>query len=171
MNNINDFLEPVQQEYLGIPIRTERSLVDEILRQDIYNQDTVTDPNATYRQIEVIVYEPSTDLETGDNKVTITIPFDGRLVAAQAFVTTASTSGVVEVSLEDKNANDILAGWLTVDANEFGSENAVNQPVVDSRYNSFVRYDQIKVNLDSIGTGTQGLVIQLYFIVDKFYYE
>lgn len=170
MNNRKDFLKPVEVEYLGIPIREERKIVDEFVRQDIFNQETVTDPNGTYRQIEAIVADPSTALTTGDNKVTITVPFDATLVAVHAFVSTASTSGSVEVSLQDKNNQEVLAGWIRIDANENGSETSANQPLVDPRYNKFRRYDRIKVNVDSIGTGSQGLVVQLYFVVNKFYY-
>ena len=171
MNNKEDFLQPIQQEYLGIPFRTERSLVDEILRQDIYNQETILDENGTYRQIEVIVVAPATALETGDEKATITVPFDAVLVDAHAFVSTPSTSGAVEVSLSDKNGNDILAGWISIDANENGSETAANQPIPDPRYNIFTRYDQISLNVDSIGSGSAGLVVQMYFVVSNFYYS
>jgi len=169
MNNRNDFLQPVEQEYLGIPFRTERSLIDEILKQDIYNQETITDPNGTYRQIEVIVVDPSTDLATGDDIVTITVPFDGILVGVHAFVTTASTSGVVDITLADKNANDLA--YLVIAANKNGTEEIGSQTAIDSQYTDFLRYDRIKVNVDSVGTGSKGLVIQMYFIVDKFYYN
>jgi len=170
MNNKSDFLEPIQQEYLGIPFRTERSLVDEILRQDIYNQETILDQNGTYRQIEVIIAEPDSALEAKDKSATVTVPFDAVLVDVHAFVSTASTSGVVEVSLEDKNGHDILAGWITIDANQNGSETAANQPIADPLYNTLLRYDQISINVDSIGTGATGLVVQMYFVVSKFYY-
>jgi len=169
MNNVRDFLQPVQQEYLGIPFRVERSLVDDILKQDIYNQEITFDPNGTYRQIELIVVEPSTALTTGDNKATITVPFDGKLVAVHAFVTTASTSGAVDVTLADKNRNDLA--YLVIAANKNGTEETGGQTAIDTGYITFLRYDQIKVNIDGIGTGSAGLVIQLYFIVDKFYYS
>lgn len=169
MNNRKDFLEPVQREYLGIPIRTERSLVDDILKQDIYNQETIEDPNGTYRQIETIVVEPATDLATGDDQVTVTVPFDATLVAIHAFVTTASTSGIVDVTLADKNGNDV--GYLVIGANQNGTEESSGQVAVDPQYAYFNRYDRIKVNIDAVGTGSQGLVVQMYFIVDKFYYE
>ena len=160
---------PPVQEYLGIPFRVERSLVDEILRQDIYNQETTIDPNGTYRQIEVIAVDPSTALTVGDNKVTVTVPFDGTLVDIHAFVTTASTSGVVDVTLADKNNHDL--GYLVIGANQNGTEESSGQAVIDPQYKEFLRYDRIKVNVDGIGTGSYGLVIQLYFVVDKFYFE
>jgi hypothetical protein len=169
MNNKRNFLEPVDQDYLGIPFREERSLVDQILKQEIYNQETTEDPNGTYRQIEVIVVEPSTGLEVGDNKVTVTVPFDGRLVSTHAFVTTASSSGEVQVSLQNKNDEDIIAGWIEIPANYNGSESSTTEPLIDPRYRDFNRYDIIKINVDSIGAGSEGLVVQLYFIVNKFY--
>lgn len=169
MNNRKNPLFPIEQEYLGIPIRDERSTIDEILNQDIYNQETTTDPNGTYRQIEVIVVDPATDIETGDNKAVITIPFDATLVSVHAFVDTASTSGVVEVSMVNQNNNDVA--WLQIDANETGSELANNQPVIFSGYKYFNRYDRIEINIDAKGTGAKGLVVQLYFIVTKFYYS
>jgi hypothetical protein len=171
MNNKKDFLEPVNQDYLGIPIREERPIIDQILKQEIYNQETVEDPNGTYRQIEAIVVEPSTALTTGDNKVTVTVPFDGELVATHAFVSTVSSSGVVEVSLQNKNNQEIIVGWIKIPANYNGSESSTTTPLIDPRYSSFKRYDQIKINIDSIGTGSKGLVVQLYFIVNKFYIE
>jgi hypothetical protein len=169
MNKRINFLKTDEEEYLGIPIRVERSLVDDILKQDIYNQETVTDPNGTYRQIETIVVDPSTSLETGDDKVTITIPFDGKLVGLHAFVSTASTSGIVDISLEDENGNDI--GWLVIAANENGTEESNGQSAIDLNRNEYGRYNRIKVNIDAVGTGSKGLVIQLYFIVSKFYFN
>lgn len=168
MNNVRDFLQPVQQEYLGIPFRVERSLVDDILKQDIYNQETVIDPNGTYRQIEAIAVDPATALATGDNKVTITVPFDGKLVAVHAFVTTASTSGVIDITLANKNNQDLA--YLVIAANKNGTEETGGQTAIDPNYAEFSRYDRIKVNIDAIGTGSYGLVVQLYFIVTKFYY-
>lgn len=169
MNNVRDFLQPPQQEYLGIPLRVERSLVDEILRQDIYNQETTIDPNGTYRQIEVIVFDPATVLTAGDNKVTITVPFDGSLVSLHAFVSTASSSGVVDVSLTNKGGQDF--GYLVIGANQNGTEESNGQVAIDPQRRNFFRYDQIKVNIDGAGSGAYGLVVQLYFIVSKFYYE
>jgi hypothetical protein len=99
----------------------------------------------------------------------VTVPFDGRLVSTHAFVTTASSSGEVQVSLQNKNDEDIIAGWIEIPANYNGSESSTTEPLIDPRYRDFNRYDIIKINVDSIGAGSEGLVVQLYFIVNKFY--
>ena len=168
MNNKTDFLEPVSQEYLGIPIRNQRQIVDQLMQQDIYNQETTVDPNGTYRQIEIVAIDPSTTITTGTNIVTATIPFDGKLVDIHAFVSTPSSSGVVDVTLSDGNSN--IVGYLVVGANQNGTEESSGQKAIDPSYADFLRYDQIRVNVTGAGASAEGLVVQLYFIVNKFYY-
>jgi|24BtaG_2_1085350.scaffolds.fasta_scaffold08088_2 hypothetical protein len=173
MNNRKDFLEPIKlgREYLGLPIREERLPVDEILSGDIYkiDQSSVTDPDGTYRQIEAIVFDPETALTTGDKKIQAVAPFNATLVAAHARVVTASTSGVVQVTLTDRYDDDILDGVIEIDQDEYSSHNATNQPSVDNISKNFARHDVININVDAVGTGSEGLVVTLYFVVSQFF--
>ena len=171
MNNRKDLIAPVEEVYLGTPVRVERSLIDEVIKQDIFNQITSTDPNGKYRQIEQMVYDYDTALEVGDKKGQLTVPFDATLVAVHGRVDTASTANNVQVSLTDRNSNNVLAGWIEIDANEYGSDTGANKPVIDPNRKNFVRHDLININVDAIGTGSKGLIVTLYFIVDKFYFS
>jgi hypothetical protein len=170
MNNRKDLIAPEEQVYLGTPIREERSLIDEILKQDVFNQTSSTDPNGKYRQIEQLIYDYNTALVVGDKRGQITSPFDATLVAVHGRVDTPSTANSVRVSLTDRNGDDILAGWIEIDANEYGSDTGAYQPAINTNLKNFIRYDLININVDAIGTGTKGLIVTLYFIVDKFYF-
>lgn len=168
-----DFLAPDSRPYLGIPFRNE-SLVDEILSSDIFSldQNAISDPNGTYRQIEVVCVDYDTALATGDSKGQCVLPFDAVLVAAHAKVDTASTSGTIQISLTNANGNDILAGWIEIDANEKASHLATYGFAINASYASMSRYDLININLDSAGTGAKGfLIVTFYFVVSKFYFS
>jgi hypothetical protein len=168
---MNDPLAPTEQEYLGIPLRKE-TLFDEMSSGDYIklDQTIVNDPNGTYRQIEVIISDPITAAVIGDKKAQIVVPFDGTLVSATGAVSTVG-SGVTQVSLTNAQNNDILAGWIEMAAGQYSSLENSNQPYIELSRRNFVRNDLININVDAIGAASTGLIITLYFIVGKFYFE
>jgi hypothetical protein len=167
-----DFLNPNEPVYLGIPFREETLPIDEIRQSDIYNTTNINQSNNTsgfYRQIELMVFDPATAITTGDNKIQAVIPFDAILVGAYAQVDTPSTSGTVDVTLMDGWSEDILSGKIQIEVGEYSSHTASLQPDILTSKKLFARHDIIAVNIDSIGTGTKGLIITLYFVVIRYF--
>ena len=169
-----DFLSPNEVPYLGIPIRDEVLPIDEIRQGDIFNNTTLAtvasdNSSAFYRQIECVVFDPATALSAGDKKIQAVIPFDAILVGAYAKVDTASTSGDIYVTLSNTNLEDILSGNIIVEAGEYSSHLSTLQPKVLTDKKIFPRHSVINVNIDSVGTGTLGLVITLYFVVIQYF--
>jgi hypothetical protein len=106
-----------------------------------------------------------TALAAGDGAMFWTVPeeFNGmNIIGAQAHVYTASTSGLPSFQLHNlTSAADILSTNITIDANEKDSSNALTPPVIDTAEDDLTTADEIRVDVDAIGTGTEGGEIRL----------
>jgi hypothetical protein len=60
---------------------------------------------------------------------------------------------------------DMLSTALTIDANETGSSTAATPAVVDtaSSHNIVKAADMLAIDVDTAGTGTKGVMIELVF--------
>jgi hypothetical protein len=119
------------------------------------------------RLIEIKVMDDATVLTTGDGKIIFCIPscLNGfNLVAAQAFVSTVSSSGLPSISIMNvTDSVDMLSTSITIDASEFTSYTAAAVPVIDAAHDDVVTGDLISVNVDAAGTGAKGLGVILSF--------
>lgn len=113
------------------------------------------------------VIDKDTALTTGDGKDTEPIPseFEGMiLIDADAFVDTASTSGLPKFQIHNlTDGVDMLSVEITVDENEKGSNTATTQPVIDTTKDDVVTGDILRADVDVAGTDTKGLVLILRF--------
>lgn len=117
---------------------------------------------------EIKVFEDDEIVTAGDGKFKFAIPEDldqAIFSKAEAWVTGASSSGVVQVSLlNNSGSGDLLLDPLEIDPGELNSKDATNPHVVDEA-NAVVSWgDEIWVNVDSAGTDALGLGVALYFI-------
>jgi hypothetical protein len=129
----------------------------------------------TRKSITLYVVDFNTALETGDGKIYWRIPVDldsmnlvyaaGQLGAAQ------STSGTVDIQVARlrfatpggaRSAVDMLSTPITIDANEWDSKDGTSG-VININNDDVVEGDLIRADIDSIGTGSQGLLISLTF--------
>ena len=119
------------------------------------------------RLIQLKVIDDSTTLTTGDGKLIFCIDaaLNGyNLVAAQAFVSTVSSSGAPTVMIRNvTDAADMLSTAITIDASEFTSYTAATTSVVDGGADDVATGDLIAIDVDGAGTGAKGLGILLKF--------
>lgn len=125
-------------------------------------------PSATSdRLVQLKVIADAATLTTGDGQLVFAIPaaLNGlNLTAAQAFVTTVSSSGTPTVQLRNvTDSVDMLSTRITIDANEFTSYTAAAPPVIDTAHDDVATGDLIAVDVDVAGTGAKGLGVLLTF--------
>lgn len=96
---------------------------------------------------------------SGNDKVRFRAPTAFTLTDVRASVNTDSSSGVVEVSIEEEQANSILSTNLTIDASERTSTTAATAAVISD---SAIADDaELIFNVVSAGTGAVGLKVTL----------
>lgn len=110
-------------------------------------------------------------LTTGDGKFIFVASkeMEGwELVWAQAYITTVSSSGDVEIMLRDVgNAVDLLDEYLTIDEGDFHSSTSAQQMEITGGtvvVNERTRY---AIDVDTAGTGAKGLGVCLFFLPRK----
>jgi hypothetical protein len=116
---------------------------------------------------EIKVFSDTQTVETGDGKFIFAIPsdLDGlRLVDADAYVTTVSSSGTPTVQIRNvTDSVDILSTRITIDASEFTSYTAATPPVINTANDDVATGDRIAIDVDVAGTGARGLGVILRF--------
>jgi len=108
--------------------------------------------------IIVAISDESTNLTTGNAKVTFIMPFAMTLTAVRASLTVASTSGLPTFDINE-NGSTILSTKITIDANEKNSTTAATPPVISD--SSLADAAEITIDIDVAGTGAQGAKIYL----------
>jgi len=131
---------------------------------------------------EIKVFADDETLEAGDGQFILAIPIDldrAKLRYVNAFVTTVSSSGLVEIQIHNLTASsnvpsnfDMLLTPITIDASEYDAENAATPWEIDKGYNEYgwpdtdntVYYrQQLRIDVDDEGTGAKGLGVMLGF--------
>jgi hypothetical protein len=106
------------------------------------------------RVFSVAASDEETELTVGDNKIVFRFPFAMTLSSVRASLRTASSSGLVTVSVEIAEA-DIFSTPITIDANETTSLTAATSAVLST---TAVADDALcSINIDGAGTGATGL--------------
>ncbi len=129
--------------------------------------DGLAGSNYGTRIVQVIVYDGSSSIFTGDGKAYFNIPpeLNGfNLVDADACVTTASSSGTPTIQINNvTDTVDMLSTRITIDANELTSYTAAAPPVINASFDDVATGDQLRIDVDVAGTGTTGLRVILSF--------
>lgn len=124
---------------------------------------------------EIKVFADDEEVEVGNGAFIFAIPIDldrARLRYANAFLTT-SGSGDTEVMIHNIGVGtDMLSSPITIDSGELNAETSAS-PVVIKTSDFFVNYpdtdatvyrrDQIRIDVDSVGSGAMGLGVMLGF--------
>ncbi len=119
--------------------------------------------------IELKIMDDATVVTTGEGKLIFCIPAalnTYKLTAAQAFVTTVSSSGLPGVGIRSVTGSyEMLTTNITIDASEFTSYTAATAAVIDtaSSHDVVATGDLIAVDVDVAGTGAKGLGVILTF--------
>jgi hypothetical protein len=107
--------------------------------------------------------DETTDITTGDAKVTFRAPFAFTIhKIPRASLSTASSSGLPEVDIRN-GADSIFSAKLTIDANETTSTTATTAAVLDTDHTAVSDAAEIKIDIDTAGTGAKGLKVYLYY--------
>jgi hypothetical protein len=114
--------------------------------------------------------DPAVPLVTGDGQAFffVTPELAGKnLVGVFAALTGAqSSSGTVDIQIARVRggvAADTLSTKLTVDANEDSSLTAAAPAVIDPANDDMQAGDLLRVDIDAVGTGSQGLIVTVQF--------
>lgn len=146
------------------------------IRSDGTNYVATVSLGSRYITIECV--PDATALATGDGKCYF--PINAELNGWVLFRVTAhvgaavSSSGVVTIDVDRCGVNatgarcsgtnvDMLSTNITIDQSESGSETAATPAVIDEGNAQVATGQWLRVNVDGIGTGTQGLYITLGF--------
>ena len=108
--------------------------------------------------IVVAVGDETTAITTGTAKVTFRMPFAMTLTAVRASLTTASSSGVPTVDINE-GGSTILSTKLTIDANEKTSTTAATPAVISDT--ALADDAEITIDIDVAGTSAAGLKVAL----------
>lgn len=110
----------------------------------------------------IAVSDETTSLTTGTAKITMRAPFAMTLTdIPRANLTTASTSGLVKVDINESGVSILGANKLSIDANERTSTTAATATTLADT--SIADDAEITIDIDAAGTGAKGLKIVLYF--------
>lgn len=106
----------------------------------------------------VAVSDETTAITTGTAKVTFRMPFAMTLTAVRASLTTASTSGIPTVDINEGGVS-VLSTTLTIDATEKTSTTAAVPAVISD--SALADDAEITIDIDVAGTGAKGLKVYL----------
>ncbi len=106
----------------------------------------------------ICVSNETTSITTGTAKVTFRMPFAFTVSSVRASLSTASSSGVVTVDINDSGTT-ILSTKLTIDASEKTSTTAAAAAVISDT--ALADDAEITVDIDTAGTGAKGLKVYL----------
>jgi len=105
--------------------------------------------------------DETTDLETGDDKAQIRLPFQFELTDITANVNTAPTGSAISIQVQE-DGSDILSTPITIDVSETTSESAATPPVISD--STLAANSIISIDLDIIGSSTAGTGLKINLI-------
>jgi len=117
--------------------------------------------------LQLKIQSDITILTTGDGKYIYTVPEklnNYNLTAIHAALTTVSSSGLPSFQVHNlTDSVDILSTNVTIDAGEYNSYTALNQPVINVANRNVVTGDRLRFDVDGAGTGAKGWSMILTF--------
>jgi len=105
--------------------------------------------------------DETSDLETGDDKAQIRLPFQFELTSISANVNTAPVGSEISIQVQE-DGSDILSTPITIDVTETTSASAAVPPVIlDS---TLASNSIISIDLDQIGSSTAGTGLKINLV-------
>jgi hypothetical protein len=124
------------------------------------NKD-LTNANNTLPETWIIACsDETTAITTGTAKVTFRAPYAATITAVRASLTTASSSGIPTIDINDGGTTIMTTNKLTIDANELTSTTAATAAGVTDT--ALADDAQITIDIDTAGTGAAGLKVQIH---------
>jgi hypothetical protein len=106
----------------------------------------------------VAISDESTALTTGPTKMTIRMPWAMTLTSVKSSLTTASSSGLVTVDINE-GGSTILSTKLSIDSGEKTSTTAATAAVISD--SALANDAEITFDIDAAGTGATGLKVYM----------
>ena len=123
--------------------------------------DEVIQANDLVQSFIIACSDESSDLETGNNKCRIRMPYAFTLTAVRASVNTAPTGSTISIQITEAGS-DILSTPITIDASELTSVSAAAAPVISD--NSLADDAIIGIDLDQVGSSNAGTGLKVTLI-------
>lgn len=120
--------------------------------------DEVVAQSGTSVFLALAVSDETTAITTGTGKLTFRMPHAMTLTAVRASLTTASSSGIPTVDINE-GGTTILSTKLTIDATEKTSTTAATAAVISD--SALADDAEITIDIDVAGTGATGLKVYL----------
>jgi hypothetical protein len=109
------------------------------------------------------ISDETTNITTGNAKVTFRAPFAMTLTQIpRSSLSTASSSGLVTVDINENGTTILGANKLSIDANEKTSTTAATPTTLADT--AIADDAEITIDIDAAGTGARGLKVTLYYI-------
>ena len=105
--------------------------------------------------------DETSDLEIGDDKAQIRLPFQFELTSISANVNTAPVGSTISIQVQE-DGSDILSTPITIDASETTSETAATPPVISD--STLASNSIISIDLDQIGSSTAGTGLKVNLV-------
>jgi hypothetical protein len=125
--------------------------------------EVITAVTAMY---EIKVFADDEVVVTGNYKFIFAIPEELNqfiLVTAEAYVSTDSSSGDIEIMIEKLGDSDMLLSPIIIDAGELSSYTSASPSEINSSQDDVATGSQISINVTDGGTAAKGLGVILRF--------
>lgn len=132
------------------------------------NQTTGLSWTPITRTMQIKATSDTTTLTTGLGLLIVAISADLNgftLTAANAYVTTASSSGLPTIQIRNITNGDanMLSTAITINVNDTTSYTATTPPVINTLANTVTAGNLIAIDVSAAGTGAKGLGVLLQF--------
>lgn len=151
----------------GVTTGTVEHCIDSVMLTDLMRHvyDNTHDDHTQYQKESTVPFDmiiacsdETTAITTGNAKVTFRMPFAATVTAVAASLTTASTSGIPTIDINESGTT-ILSTKLTIDANELTSATAATAPVISDA--SIAADAEMTIDFDVAGTGAKGVKVRI----------
>lgn len=111
------------------------------------------------RELYIPVGDETTTITTGANKARFRMPYAMKLTKVKASLSTASSSGIPIIDINDNGTTIMAVTKLSIDATEKTSETAATAAVLSDT--ALAADSEITIDVDVAGTGAAGLKVWL----------
>lgn len=130
--------------------------------------DALAGANIGIRYAQIICFDFTTDVATGDGKGYFYVPpaLNGmNLVSVNAKVITAGTTGTMDIQIANvTDTTDMLSTKMTIDSTETSTDTAATPAVIDTTKDDVATGDILRVDVDAVQTTkAKGLIVTLGF--------
>lgn len=134
----------------------------------VISPDTLAGSEAGKRCVEITVFDPTTDLATGDGKAYFVVPTElngMNLVRVAATVITAGTTNSTTIQIANvTDACDMLSTLMAIETTETSTRTSAQPGVIDTAHDDVATGDVLRIDIDAASTTKpKGLIVEMIF--------